>query len=236
MATAPATASHTTAIPKRSFQIPASNKFHLFVSTTTIAAMYWIIVHLSARFPHVEKVSVYYRAIIVYLGSAGFYQLVALGLSWLYEHFRLLRRLVLGPEYVEGTWIGCYRNERGDKKFTVEHFDQTLDGVVVRGHAYNDDANNTEHATWISTSVAVNAAQGLLTYSYDCDSAGATNRFQGLAVFTFVRKRPGSPPKSLSGYSADLVDGVRSTNIEMKHSHKQVDLQTALLAAKKQFR
>jgi hypothetical protein len=233
MATASTTVPAAPVTPKRRFHIPSSNKFHLFVSTTTIAAMYWIITHLSSRFPHLEKVSLQYRLLIIYLGSAGFYQLLALGLSWLYEHNRLLRRLVLGPEYVEGTWIGCYRNPQGQKKFTVEHFDQTLDGVVIRGYAFNDD--DTEYGKWLSTSVSINAAQGVLTYSYDCQIFAAKNGFQGLAVFTFIRKRPGSPPRGMSGYSADLVDGIRSPNGEVKYSHKQVDWLAALQAAKKQF-
>jgi hypothetical protein len=210
-----------------------SNKFHLFVATTTIAVMYWIINHLSPLLQSTAHLNLYYRVAIVYLGSAAFYQLLASGLRWLFEYWRHLRRWVLGPEYIEGTWIGCYKNPAGQKQFTIEHFEQTLDRIVIRGYAYLE--NGTLHAQWNSKAVAVNADQGTLTYSYDCDVHANKSSFQGLAAFTFERKGPRKAPTAMCGYSADLIDGVRSTNQEIKLSDSQVDVGKALAEAKRKF-
>ncbi len=210
----------------------ASSRFHWFVTTTTITIMYWVLYYLAKKFPSPSSLDVYSKTVIVYLGSVAFYQLIASGLRWLFDHVRWVRRKVLGPEYVEGTWIGSFADRGGKKQFTVEHFEQTLDGLVIRGYAQSEA--NVFYAQWTSKSVAVDAEKGTLTYSYDCDLTASKG--QGLAIFTFQRKHFRKPPFGLVGYSADLVDGVGSHNDEYKLSDAQVNVTEAFEAAEKRFK
>jgi hypothetical protein len=210
----------------------ASSRFHWFVTTSTITVMYWVLYYLGKTFPSPSTLNIYSKTVIVYIGSVAFYQLLASSLRWLFDHVRWVRRKVLGPEYLEGTWIGCFAGQGGEKQFTVEHFEQTLDGIVIRGYAQNE--TNALFAQWTSKSVAIDSVKGTLTYSYDCDLRASKG--QGLAMFMFQRKDFHKPPGGLVGYSADLVDGIGSPNTEYKLSDAQVILAEAMEAAKKKFK
>jgi hypothetical protein len=98
----------------------------------------------------------------------------------------------------------CFGAPTGDKTFTVEHFEQTLETVTVRGIAYRGDGSPYAH--WTSIAVSIDAAAGTLTYTYNCDVYARTSSFQGVAVFPFERETPRDAPTTIDGYSADLVE------------------------------
>lgn len=208
----------------------AIHRFHLYVATMTVSVMYLTLVHLLPRFSSAENPSIYYRLPLAFLGSVASYQLLAKTLLMLFNGSLLVRKLILGPEFVEGTWIGYYTDSKGDRKFTVERFEQTLDRIIIRGAAKRD--NDQEAVQWESLDVSVDPVNGQLIYMYNCDPHSAKSRHQGIAVFQFERKGPGKPPHILYGYSADLIDGVRSTNRERKMSDRYVEFSVALKEAK----
>jgi hypothetical protein len=164
-----------------------------------------------------------------YIGSAAFYQLLATLLRWLFDHLRPFRKVVFGNEYLEGTWIGAYVTSP-NKRFTIEHFEQTIDGIVIRGYAFTE--SDLLYAKWTSKTVAFDATSGNLTYSYDCDILASKTSHQGIAFFSANRTGVRAAAHGLNGYSADLVDGTRSINFESKLSNKQVDPLKALTSAK----
>ena len=209
-----------------------SNRFHLFVASTTIATAYWVSTHITVTTTSIPSLAPLAKLTAAYIGSAAFYQLVATLLRWVFDHVRPLRKIVFGNEFLEGTWIGAYGHNTG-KRFTVEHFEQTVEGVVIRGYAYTDA--DDLYAKWISKSVYFDANSGNLTYSYDCDVLASKISHQGIAVFSVQRNDTRKAANGLVGYSADLVDGSRSTNSEVKLSDRQVDLREALISAKKRF-
>jgi hypothetical protein len=200
-----------------------SNRFHLFVASTTITVAFWIVSLIHPWQAGVGKFA------LAYIGSAAFYQLLATALRWLFDQIRVIRKFVLGREFLEGTWIGSF-DQSPKKRFTVEHFEQTVDGVVIRGYAFTE--SDALYADWISRSVTFDSTLGTLTYSYDCNVLDSKTSFQGIAFFNVQRATPRKPPHAMTGYSADLIDGARSTNLETKLSDRQVDLIEARQAAK----
>jgi hypothetical protein len=209
-----------------------SNRFHLFVASTTIAMAYWISTRVTITVSSWTTLTPIAKLAGAYVGSAAFYQFIATLLRWIFDHVRILRKLIFGNEFLEGTWIGAYGQSTG-KRFTVEHFEQTVDGIVIRGYAFTDA--DALYAKWTSRSVSFDPNSGSLTYSYDCDILGDKTSHQGIAFFSVQRTSTRKAASGMNGYSADLVDGSRSTNLELKLSDKQVDLAEARGAAKKRF-
>src|ERR1700733_13844427 len=112
-------------------------KFHLMISTFTIGTVYWILLYVSKFIPPIDTLSPWQKAVVAYITSAAAYKLFAAGLRWILDRWRLSREWFLGAAYLEGTWIGCYRTKAGEKLYTVEHFEQTLDGLTIRGQSGN---------------------------------------------------------------------------------------------------
>lgn len=210
-----------------------ANRFHLFVATLTVGFMYWLLGHLSAWFPSTDALGSWQKAAIAYISSAGFYQLSATGLRYVLDHSKLARQWTLGAAYIEGTWIGCYKTPGNENRLTVEHFEQTLDGIAIKGYAFTEGSDRPV-VDWTSRAAAVDGSLGVLTYSYTCNQATDKTSFEGIADFKFERAQTRKPPQYLNGYSADLIDGIRAGNRESLLSREQVDLPTAWKRAKQQ--
>lgn len=220
----------------------AGTKFHGLVTTLTVLVMYAVMVYVVPRVPAVQQAlsspagSHAEKAVALAaggLGSVGVYQTIAAALRWLFNRLRWVRRLVLGPAYLEGTWIGRYLedvNGTDEKRWTVEHFEQTLEGLVIRGYSF--DANGKEVANWASQATLIEAERGKLTYSYTCKKH-PNKEFSGLAEFNFQRPSVFKAPTELNGFAADLTDGLRDQNRERKLSNEQVDVKAAFESAKK---
>jgi hypothetical protein len=210
-----------------------ANRFHLFVSSCTVTLMYLALLHVVPTLKATALLPPYGEVAFAFVGTVGCYLLLARILRVFFDRLRLARKLLLGAEYVEGTWIGCFTTPTGEKKYTIEHFEQTLDGVVIRGEALTP--NGVQYAQWVSIAVSIDAINGILTYTYQCDVHSRNAPFQGIAVFQLERANSRKPPHALSGYSADLIDGVRSGNREYKLSDGVLDKTAALGVAKQRF-
>ena len=210
----------------------ATYKFHLFVSTLTVTIMFSVIVFILPRFEPTKDLNSFYKLTIGFLGSVGTYKSLASILLGLFDRFIFIRRRFLGPEYIEGTWVGCYEFSEGQRRFTVEYFEQTLDKVIVRGQAFTEEGE--PYGQWLSRAVTVNAEQGTLIYAYDCDIHSDNTSFQGIAIFHFERKTKRKPPSVLNGFSADVIDGVRSANREHKIGDTEIGMKEAFEKAKEQ--
>lgn len=140
-----------------------------------------------------------------------------------------MKRLLLGASYMNGTWIGKFQGANG-AIYTVEHFEQGISSLKIRGQAFH--ANGSSYAYWNSVSETVDEVSGLLSYTYNCDKNSDKSSFHGLGVFHFERNDERCAPSRIRGYSADLVDGVRTENREQKISEDLVPFETALREAR----
>jgi hypothetical protein len=207
--------------------VRATTIFQFWITLATIAVMFVIIRHVPPLIPansttYAESLNVG----ITFLSSIGTYQSIARLLMLLFDHCPRLRKFVLGPSFVAGTWIGCYRNKAGEPRFTVEVFEQSLDRTTVRGWAFGSDKKL--EADWVSDAVEVYPMSGLLRYSYNCQLYTLKTAHQGIAVFSFDRPTYKDPPKKMIGYSADLTDGDRTQNHEEKIADNGMALEAAL--------
>jgi hypothetical protein len=152
--------------------------------------------------------------LIALLASVGTYKSAASYFAKFAQKVSFVERWLLGGAYIKGTWVGAYREENGVIRYIVEHHEQTLSSLIVRGWAYTDQG--LEHASWCSDAASINLEKGILIYEYGCDLLKRSDR--GIGVFNFVRDSPDSAPTHIKGYSADLTDGIRTPSREKKLS------------------
>ena len=163
--------------------------------------------------------------------SVGLYVLVLRLLVWLFGHWQLLRKLILGRTFLEGTWVGHYFKD-GKDVFTIENIDQKSGFTVIRGRELKSDGGT--RARWASDAVAIDDARMQLTYAYTCDVFERKHTQQGLGSFSIIREKSYWPDK-LDGYAADLIDGEADPNIEIKVSCGEIPDVEALKKARALF-
>lgn len=162
--------------------------------------------------------------------SVGVYKFLATSLLGLARKMKFVKRHLLGASYLNGTWIGKFKAADSSVVYTVEHFEQTLSSLKIRGQAFR--ASGESYAQWNSESETIDETSGLLTYTYNCDKTSDKGSFQGVCVFQFERDDETCGPTRMRGYSADLVDGVRTENSESKISENLVSFAEALREAR----
>lgn len=204
-------------------------RFHSYVTTATVTVMYFVIQYIVPLFSVSPIWAPYLKPIGALLLSAGVYKLFASLLLATSRRLKFVKRYLLGPHYLNGTWVGKFQ-AHDSTVYTVEHFEQTLSSLQIRGQAFTSAGES--YAQWNSVSETVNAESGLLTYTYSCEKNDDKVSFQGVCVFQFERADEGSAPNWLRGYSADLVDGNRTENREKRVSEELLPFEDAFQLAR----
>lgn len=148
--------------------------------------------------------------------SFGFYKAMIAILFQIAKKFEIVKKLLLGPAYLNGTWVGFYVGTSGNVRYFIERFEQELDGLTIRGSSLNEDKKH--HAEWTSTTFSIDVKMGKLSYMYDCESQLQLGNNNGLASFIFERAGANKPPYELRGWSSDLHVGKKIFGMETKIS------------------
>jgi len=181
-------------------------RFHSYVVAGTIGVMFFVVFYILPKAaPHSGSEKAAISAIAI-LGSFGFYRLLAVALSWLGNRWLPLQKFLLGPEFVGGTWIGKLRTKTGRKTYIVEHYEQTLSSLVIRGRSFKP--NRELDATWHTHSAQIDAKTGVLYVFYATNVARKNYSVEGIGRLEFDRERPDAGPKTMSGYSIDSDAGL----------------------------
>jgi hypothetical protein len=206
------------------------HRFHSYVTSATVMVMYFAIQKLLPLLQLEPNVDSYLKPVGALLLSIGVYKLLATTLLGFARKLQFVKRHLLGANYLNGTWVGKFEASDSSIVYTVEHFEQTLSSLKVRGQAFRESGES--YAQWNSTSETIDEISGLLTYTYNCDKTNEKGSFQGVCVFQFEREDETCFPTRMRGYSADLVDGIRTENNESKISDDLLPFAMAVSAAK----
>jgi hypothetical protein len=150
--------------------------------------------------------------------SLGLYRFLATILLSLFRKIPYIKKLILGPRYMEGTWVGFFVGHENKIRYLVETFEQDLNELIIRGKVFREDG--TYHCVYVSQNATVDIKNGKLSYSYDADSIGSTYINPGLARFDLERVSKESPPSRISGYSSDLFHSKKLMAFEEKLTEK----------------
>jgi hypothetical protein len=151
--------------------------------------------------------------------------------STVLRHNKYLKKVVLGPSYMEGTWVGHFIGHNDDIRYVVEIFEQELDYLVIRGYSFSEDG--TRHAQWLSDALHIDSIKGRITYTYTCDVLSMGSPHQGIGVFDVQRENSRAHPTGIHGYVAEVTDGIRLPVKEIKMSESLLSPDAGLVGARK---
>jgi len=221
--------------------IPIKRFNSIVISLTTICVFiiwYYVSIFLKSPpcwlkdFPTTQKAIVIF--VLTGLLSHSIYKIVFVLFAYVIKQTKWIKKLIFSSSYLEGTWIGFYLGYLGKVRYVIETFEQDLDGLVIRGKAF--DENLIFHSTWIANTVNIDPKKGQLSYHYKVESPIEVSDQNGIAFFNFERDNTNKPPESLIGFSADLHLGTKCKATEIKKSNKTIyDISIALNEAKEFF-
>lgn len=216
-------------ITNRPPSMKPEHRFHSYVTAATVLMMFYFIRDIVPQLNFSPAINKFLHPVVSLLTSIGIYKAFATLLLKAAKQWKWVKRWLLGASYLNGTWVGKFQGTSGETILTVEHFEQSVSSLKVRGQGFRLDGT---YAYWNSVSEMVDEEVGLLSYTYNCDKTSDKGSFQGVAVFHFERSNEACAPSSLRGYSADLIDGHRTENAERKISEDLLPFADALLQAK----
>lgn len=189
-------------------------KFHSIVISITTLIVFTAWTQLTSLISDNPGLSVFLAGLI----SLGLYRFLATVSLSLFRNIPLVKKFILGPKYMEGTWIGFFVGHENKIRHLVETFEQDLSELVIRGTVYKDDGSY--HCSYVSQNATIDVRNGKLSYSYDADSVNNSHINPGLARFDLVRESKESPPKRITGYSSDLFHPNKLMAFEEKITEK----------------
>lgn len=120
----------------------------------------------------------------------------------------VLRKLVLGRDYVEGTWLQAERGPSGSERLTVMHLRPKGFGYELSGYSLNQE-NEIESNRMIAWSKLDGP---VLTFAYrSLMPDGAGNQAQFSSEVMFEQRR--GAPKAVAGYGM-VAGGMRRFHVE----------------------
>jgi len=208
-------------------------KFNALLASVVVTAMFVLIARLAPMLSTLGLPYQFTLPLIALLTSAGLYRLLALGVRWLMERSPWVSRKVLGAHYIHGTWIGWFIGRNGDKRFTVEHYVQSLDDLTITGRSFTDRL--LDHAFWESEAATIDGRRGRLIFTYKMDIVSRSASLNGINTSFFERESAHDAPTATAGFAHDLNDTTRIAFRTEKLSDRLVNWKEAVDKAKLRF-
>ncbi len=132
-----------------------------------------------------------YTILIGALASLAVYKLLLLGLQWTFENIRPLRKRILGPYFVEGTWVGFY-GISATPYYAIDVYEQTFTRTTIKGWGYV--SKEEQRANWESDMVHIDPSRRSLAFICTVNFFPQLQS-DAITEFTFIRKDKNSPPE-----------------------------------------
>lgn len=179
-------------------------RFHSYILSATVAVMAILafkVVPLLGQNPDWALASS-----VGFISSLGLYRILAVALTALANKWTWLLKLVLGPRFLRGTWIGRLRTKTGQLRLVVEHYDQTLSSLVIRGQSFKP--SRELDATWHTQAAQIDERNGVLYLFYSTNVVAKHYPVEGIGCLEFDRADSNVAPIGMSGYSIDSDAGI----------------------------
>lgn len=148
--------------------------------------------------------------------STAFFRLVLEGIIWLTKKSKLVKKYILGAEYLEGTWVGFYINGDNHLRYYIETVEHDLynESLIVSGQGF--DEHRRHHARWEVISSKIDVQDGKLFYMYYVHPTNKAGHNIGVSDLTFKRKNRESAPTQMYGTSVDAQETKKIRTMGMK--------------------
>lgn len=180
-------------------------RFHSTIVVLTVAVMYLLVTRFAKQVGQTPQ-SLGLWLVLSAASSLGFYRALSIVLAWIIEHSSFAMRLVMGPYYLHGTWIGILWTKTRNPRIVVEHYDQSLTNLSIRGQSFKP--NGELNATWYTHSAQIQPEKGLLHCFYGVNVLRKLYEVEGIGVLQFDRPSNGEGPRTMTGYGLDTDAGM----------------------------
>jgi hypothetical protein len=210
-----------------------SAKLNALIAGSTVFIMFWAVAVVA---PFLKDLSVAWTILgsgVSLILSAGIYRMLSLAIRWLAEKSECVNAVVLGPHYVNGTWVGWFRGHGGEIRYMVEHFSQDVEGLAISGRSFAQGGR--DHGSWFSHSVSVDVQSSRLIFTYTFE--GNDREGPLLGIHSSLLEKPGraKAPTRYSGLAHDLNDKIRIAVHSMKVADTFVPWHEALAQARSEY-
>ena len=178
------------------------NSYRTVVFTITTVLVFFLWSLIQSSIDGLKGISRIYPALIGAIVSLGSYRLVVTIIENVLIRIPLVKRIILGNTYMEGTWVGVYIGYKDEPRFIIERYEQDFERLIVRGKAYYKDGSFK--GLWVSNDVSIDSSKGIITYTYDSDMVKEGNTRCGFAKFYLERENDNSAPIMIKGFTNDL--------------------------------
>jgi FlaA1/EpsC-like NDP-sugar epimerase len=138
-------------------------KYNVFIITIS-TFLFWNLYEILSKYFVITEDHILLKALFACFFSYATYKTFVFLIFFLGKRIALIKKLMLGNEYLDGTWIGHYRGVSGNIRYFIEEIEQNLDSIKIRGKSFNEDMEL--NSTWNSEAVNVDGKSGTLTYTY----------------------------------------------------------------------
>jgi prolipoprotein diacylglyceryltransferase len=136
----------------------AEQKVSSYVLTVTITLMAAAFAYIP-QFHDIEQ-HPFTGILVAALTGTGLFEALAKLVELAFTKVRFIKKLILGPSYLEGCWSGFYIGACGQPRLVREFVRQDWSSVFINGQAFN--ADGTPHGQWRSVLAIVKGQEGLL--------------------------------------------------------------------------
>jgi hypothetical protein len=190
-----------------------ATRFHSISVMLTVSLM-WLALSYLLKWvgPLTEKAAIL-GAFVSLSASVGVYTGLTSIISWLIAQFEFVKKLVLGPLYLHGTWAGYLVDETKKVSYFINRFEQDIEILHIKGDSY--DENGKILASWNSVAARIDVATGTLTYAALIQHQTKHIQFYNLNVYDFYRSSQKTPPEELRGHVTNVGASERSERINV---------------------
>ncbi|WBS05408.1 hypothetical protein OU994_14560 [Pseudoduganella sp. SL102] len=210
-----------------------AEKFYSLVTATTIAIMFLSITLIVPLIVDLSPSSKALGSLVAILSSIGVYRIISQIAAMVIHNVVWMRKWIFGGSYLHGTWVGYFIGRNNNKRYTVEHFDQDLDGIIINGQSR--DTEQKPHAEWTSISVSLDRRTGRLIYSYALNILSRQGTAIGINNSQLERTSHRSSAKTFAGHTQDLGEQSRLQLTGVKISDELLPWKYAFECARKKF-
>lgn len=199
-------------------------KVNAYVFAITTSLVYYLWDSLSLVLTK-EPIGSY---IIIFIFSVGFYKGIYKTILFVCNHVQFFRKLVLGKNFFEGTWVGYYKY-KDEIHFSYEIYYQSIEELYIYGRSF--DSNGKSISNWSIVEPYVNIQKSQFSYFYEINDSSISDFYMGYASSTIIYYKH-NKPCIFDGFAVDGDDSSKQFFISVKESdssNKYVNNQKYLL-------
>ena len=175
--------------------------FSLWLTSLVVFTVWYFLIRVPALQSNNPIIFYVYSTLLGIVFAYGFFNLVLKIMMWFAQQFLPIKKWLFASAYVEGIWVGYYKNLNKEVILYFETIEQTVENTTIFGESYF--LTNLEYkGSWKSIETYINPIDHSLTYHYSTSMVNADDA-RGTTTYNFLPNGK-KQRDELYGYSMEL--------------------------------